>query len=174
MPRYFRRRYARSIKKKYSFEQTSVQLAVPGYTADNPNVLEGQVSVPIVPPVTINGMRKVKNITISFGNAPAAATEQYASQFYYAIVYVPQGYSPQVLRVPDTVSDEAATVMYEANQFVMSTGLVELGAGPQRIFTRMSRNLNSGDSVYVIFKQVTAAQNGYALSALITYAISYT
>ena len=165
--RYFKRPI--SNKKKYSFEQTSFNLLIPSYTQATVNELTSQVSIPLIPPSDLYGMRKIKNITISFASNN---TQTYGQQFYYSIVYVPQGYDVQSLTTPS--EDSTAISMYSANQFVMSCGLIELSAGPIRINSRLARNLNSGDSIALICKQVafdTAA--AIPINALATYAVCY-
>ena len=164
--RYVKRRpFAK--RNKYSVEQTSFSLILPNLVADeDQNQLSKQTSINIVPPTEVQGMRKVKNITISLCSADNQSTDR---SFFYALVYVPQGYNVGILRTP---RDNQAFNMYEANQFVISCGVVDLSAGPQRIFTRLSRNLNSGDNIYLILKQATSSLPAFPVQGVVTYAIT--
>jgi len=80
---------------------------------DNPT---SQTTIAIVPPTEVQGMRKVKNFTVSFAGVGGQGDSPDRS-FYYALVYVPQGYQPGVLYTPAT---GGARSMYTANQFVLS------------------------------------------------------
>jgi len=42
--------------------------------------------------------------------------------------------------------------MYEPNQYVMNCGVVDPNAGPTRFSSRISRNLNSGDRLYLVLE----------------------
>lgn len=89
-----------------------------------------------MPAVDIQGMRKVKHITVSL----TGITNE--NNIWWALVYVPNGTQPNPL---NTQAGQAS--FYEPNQFVMAAGLNDLTAGPVRIRSPVSRNLNSGDSV---------------------------
>ena len=51
----------------------------------------------------------------------------------------------------------------------MAAGISDLTAGPVRIRSPVSRNLNSGDSVYLVYG---SGAEGVTVSALIEYAIT--
>ena len=105
-----RARYGKRIK--YSIQQKAFQFnATGGQTS-------GQL---IVPATTLEGMRKVKHITVNLAGL--------AGQFWWAIVYVPQGTTPGSITIGDTTSGAA---MYEPNQFCMNCGIVDDNAGPIR------------------------------------------
>ena len=103
-------------------------------------------------------MRKVKHVTVT-----VSSTEQ-EGLIWWALVYVPQGTNPNPMQVgPNALS------LYEPNQFVMAAGLSDLTAGPVRIRSPVSRNLNSGDAIYLVYgMDVQAAY----VSALVEYAIT--
>lgn len=147
MVRRYRRRYVN--KDKYSIEQTVIQTApynqwptVAGGTLIAPS---RQFKVPILPSSDMQGMRKVKHLTFSITNGEWTTTE--TGPLLYAIVYVPQGYNPQDINYP---APDSAVPLYDANQYVMSSGALDFGGGPLRIRSPLSRNLNSGDSIYLI------------------------
>ena len=143
------RRYKRYSKKrdKYSIEQTNVISPAimnwPRIEAPNETQQDSlQFPIDIVPPVSFEGMRKVKHITVSF-----ASTGNNSTPIYYAIVYIPQGYSSVPLAIP---VNGGAVNNYSANQFVLSSGVLEFDGGPLRISSRLSKNLNSGDRIGLI------------------------
>ena len=138
-------------RDKYSVEQTSFTVNTGEQTI---NELYQAVST-IVPATTVQGMRKVKHLTISLG------TTANIGLIYWALVYVPAGYTPNYIN--------SAGEMYEPNQFVMNCGLVDTDAGPQRIFSPISRNLNSGDSIALV---VGTRSVGGAIFGVVKYAIT--
>lgn len=149
MPRrYYRRRIVN--KDKYSIEQTAIRTAPYNQwqtvQAIPPNIMASkQFKIPILAPTDMQGMRKVKHLTFTISNGEWTTTE--ADALLYALVYVPQGYNPQDINYPATNS---AVQLYDANQYVMSSGVLDFSGGPLRIRTPLSRNLNSGDSIYLI------------------------
>lgn len=162
------KRYRRYHRRSggYSVEHTLVRtpasdawVSVPA--EDETETASNQYSVSIIPPTSTEGKRKVKHLTLSF----SATSNDFA---VYAIVYVPQGYEPQPLHIPNT---GYALDMYDANQYVLSCGVLDFTGGPLRIRSRISRNLDSGDSIYLVLAYVyNAAPTIYTE---ITYAIKY-
>ena len=150
--RYYRRRYTN--RDKYSVEQTLIK--TPPFNAWT--TIEGtdytatsqQWSIPIVPPVDFQGMRKIKHLTLSFCNSASASESEQVS---YVVVYVPQGVNPNTIQYPGPGS---AVNMYEPNQFVMSQGVLDFSAGPCRIRSPLSRNLNSGDRIILVLASLSA------------------
>ena len=126
------KKYRRGSRDKYSVEQQAGLVQVSA---------SGQVNIQVVPNTSIQGMRKVKHLTVSM-----AAQESGASTdlLFWALVYVPQGTNPSA------ISLSGGTGMYEPNQFVMNCGVFDFSAGPLRVFSPISRNLNSGDSIYLL------------------------
>ena len=142
-----RRMYYRKKSDKYSVEQTNVITpAIMNWThIQAPNETQQdslQFAVDVVPAVDFEGMRKVKHITVSF-----ASTGNNSTPIFYAIVYIPQGYQSVPLAIP---ANGNGVDNYTANQFVMSSGVLEFDGGPLRIRSRLSRNLNSGDRIGLI------------------------
>jgi len=168
MPRkYYKRTYK---KDKYSVEQTNVLTpAVSSWSlvevTDETKLNSRQFAIPIIPSVAFQGMRKVKHLTISICNT-ASSTEDLA--LLYSIAFVPQGYEPQTISVPNY---GYAQNNYQSNQFIMSSGVIDFSAGPARIRTRLSRNLNSGDSI-ILLLATPNLNAGSALLAQVSYAIT--
>ena len=166
--RYFRRRYAN--KDKYSIEQTNFQSsAVQDWTEVQPASQFTQTSyqfiTALVPPSTTQGMRKIKHLTISMANI----TGDQNGLIWYAIVYVPEGYEPQALQIPNV---GAACVNYAANQFIMNSGVIDFSAGPTRIRSKLSRNLNSGDQIYLILATTAESPATMKVYGQVSYAIT--
>ena len=58
---------------------------------------------------------------------------------------------------------------YEPNQFVMAAGCNDPEAGPIRVRSPISRNLNSGDSIWLV---VGTNQPQTSVRGLVNYAIT--
>ena len=165
-----RRYYKRlSNRDKYSCEQTNFitpstnswnQVAP---TGDNQQQSR-QFAIDIIPPSLEQGMRKVKHLTISMA---CPNLGDFSNPLFYAIVFVPQGYQPQTLTIPAT---GFAINNYQANQFIMSSGVLDFSGGPLRIRSPLSRNLNSGDSIYLILAAILPSDAQFL--GQISYAIT--
>ena len=158
MARYRRRRSVTSVNRdKYSVERTAFFTNVQPTTTSSINV---------VPPTAVRGMRKVKHLNISV-SGQTAADAPYVG-LYWALVYVPEGYTPQAFGVPD--AENPSVDLYGANQFVMDAGVIDFDAGPQRIRTPLSRNLNSGDSIVLLLR--TTVGSAVGVHGVVKYAIT--
>ena len=154
MGKYYKKRYYRGSRDKYSVEQSAFTESVAG---------SSQSATLIVPPAAMQGMRKVKHLTVSL-----AAHAEGPMEVYWALVYCPEGMSPNNLTVSSVVGQ--STPLYEPNQFVMSCGVMDFSAGPTRISTPLSRNLNSGDRIYLIMANPAATTIN--LFGVVRYAIT--
>ena len=106
-------------------------------------------------------MRKVKHLTVS------CSAEADTGSFYWALVYVPQDYLGNI-----TVNIVTGTGgMYEPNQFVMNCGVVDPSAGPIRFSSPVARNLNDGDSIYLLVRN-TNNTTAVTYNAVVRYAIT--
>jgi len=154
MSRRFSRRTIKSVNRpKYSKENTMVLIET-GENHVNGRAQGGQV---IVAPSTTQGMRKVKHITVSLSKH---ADDAYP--FFWAIVYVPEGYNANPI-------GPSNGPLYEPNQFVMACGVIDPGAGPIRIRSPISRNLNSGDAISLVIATNTV-RTSYV--GVVSYAIT--
>ena len=118
--------------------------------------------VEVVPASEIEGMRKVKHLTVS------CSAEVDTGSFYWALVYVPQGTTPGNITV-NIVTGTGG--MYEPNQFVMNCGVVDPSAGPIRFSSPVARNLNDGDSIYLLVRN-TNNTTAVTYNAVVRYAIT--
>ena len=122
---------------------------------------DATAKVEIVPASEIEGMRKVKHLTVSL------ATEVDQGAFYWAIVYVPHGTTASNLNVNIVTG---TTGMYEPNQFVMNCGVIDPSAGPIRFTSPVSRNLNDG--TLSIFASATLTTRPLSLTTLLCVTLS--
>lgn len=150
--RYYRRRpryHSRRLKTvKWSVENYISRFDIDG------NQLFTQ---PIITPINTLGVRKIKNFTFS-----ASVTEVVA----FALVFVPEGTnsSPLALGVNQIVS------AYEPNQNVIMKGIL-IPSQPQNFFSRLARNLNSGDTIVLLLDNATNNDTNVFVS--LSYAISF-
>ena len=163
--RFFRRRQYN--RDKYSVEHTSVRTNTTDQWTQVPAVEDSASSFQtvhtIVSPSEIQGMRKVKHLTLTASNPVTATTP-----IYYVLAYVPQGYQAQNIFMP---AAGVSLDTYPANQYVMSCGWLDFDGGPLRIRTRLSRNLNSGDSIVLILGSYSGSNSVYYVFDC-TYAIT--
>lgn len=127
----------------------------------------------VVNPTNVEGMRKVKNISIqlSFSTLYFDSSDQQFKytqnqQILWAIVYVPKGSEPGIL-------NETSGVLYSPPQFIMASGIYdsEQPGNSSRIFTPLSRNLNPGDGIAFVYKPRQILYDGQ-IAAVINYAIT--
>lgn len=187
MPRRIRRRryaLARPVKTaKYSNETFSFsgQLIIKSDAAQSTVALY----TPILPDIGVHqflGTRKAKNFTIRFNiyRAFDEATESLPVFFepgsiIFALVYVPEGNLPSEMNIG---TYETPTSMYDPNQNVICSGIAS-GNTPTVVKTRLARNLNSNDQIYLI-AQSTIASPGTGYTTLyqnfvctVNFAISF-
>lgn len=166
-------------KTKYSME-TYCAAAVPPTTGDPPQetpfLTSTTYNIGFIAPTNVLGTRKVKNFTLSiFTNSP--------QPFFFALVYVPQGTNTNNINFGTTIVDNIVTPLslYEPNQNVIISGLVGGGDDPtnlsgnkvERFKSRLARNLNSGDSIVLVFRPVADTPVGCLIQASLSYAIAY-
>ena len=119
-----------------------------------------QAAAGVVPATSLQGMRKVKHLRISLTPATTTAAQ---ADITWALVYVPEGYNPNVL---DGTNGHS---LYEPNQFVMAAGQVDPNAGPVRITSPISRNLNSGDQIILV---LGTGSGGVQITGVVEYAVT--
>ena len=146
-------RYGRRFVKKNKYNIDAFMDAVPanGQQGQNPtgygyweignNIAYTYVN--IVPYTTTPGTRKVKNVRLSMQSRTLDTV-------WYALVYVPEGTEP---------STPATTVEgYQPSQYVLMQGLLTPEM-PVNTRTRLSRNLNAGDRICLLFWTIPALNN---------------
>lgn len=152
---------------KYQFVPFSINAGIPA--GSDTSTIYGVNSV-IVPQSNVAGIRKVKNFYINF-------TTNSSIPIIFAIVYAPEGANVENLRpnINQVPSDSYTfTELFEANQWVIGCGSIVNGAVNQ-FRTRMSRNLNNGDSVFLFLWMASGQppEELTAINATGNYAIRY-
>lgn len=142
MARYYRRRRFYRKKNKWSIEQRSGFIAGGGWSTATDAYLNRQALIPVVAATDQEGVRKAKNISISLSTPTTTTTYDANYPFYWALVYLPEGVAAQEL--------SSTGQLYPSSQYVMNSGIVSSVQGKMRIWSRLARNLNQGDSIYLL------------------------
>lgn len=164
----YRRRYSRSFrgkKDKYSVERTVFNTVFSAGTV----AFQNQTST-MVASTSIQGMRKVKHLAVDIiadgDNDPAAGSRP----FGYVLYYVPHGTTV----TPPNWNQVAGDLM-PTNQFVISSGTFTTQNNPVRIRSRLSRNLNSGDAIFLTVTNLDDINQNYGpvnIHGFVSYAIT--
>ena len=85
---------------------------------------------------------------------------------------MPQGYQANAL-FPYFSESQLQGSLYEPNQFVMACGYNDPSAGPIRIYSRVSRNLQSGDSVALVIGCKVGSNATVEMNGVVSYASAY-
>lgn len=173
MARYRRRRFYRR-KNKYNIETNPGQIVPTDWAAPaDENAFDRTFNQVVVLPTDTEGVRKVKNLTVdiclqAYYQTSSTATNGIGSgPIYWALVYVPEGTQPNYL---NETGD-----LYQPSQWVLSTGILNLLNGKSRIKTRLAKNLNKGDTIYLCMgtNNPGADRSLPRLSYLCRYAICF-
>ena len=156
-----------------SFNTTTVITA--GATPNFPSFGEGasNMGLVLVAPVTNQGKRKCKNFTLSI------STKGNSVPLVGVLVYVPEGTNPSTLLIGN--ASQSGASLYEPNQnvimqFVLNpVGTTFAGSDVQRFYSRLARNLDSGDRICLILVPAVAANDSQDINVTgtLNYAISY-
>ena len=145
MPKFYKRRYYRSGgRDKYCFRQEAGSIVT--------SSAGGGYAI-LVNHTDVEGMRKVKHVNISLTGSTTA-------NMYWAIVYVPAGSTVQALN--------PAGDFYPTPQYVMSCGVWDHDCGPNRIYSKLSRNLNPGDAIYFVIQGNANTSFNYCATYAVT------
>ena len=155
-----RSRYRRHFsKRKYSVE--SGLLPLPNGTAP-----DNSGNLTVVASNAVAGMRKAKNFLVQFSSS---VTDADSLIIAWALVYVPYQTNPN----PITFVNQPH-YLYEPSQFVIMGGLYDSNnpGNTARQFSRLSRNLNEGDTIQLVWRSNVAIAPA-ALRCLVRYAICF-
>lgn len=158
MPRRYRSRRYRS-KRKYSVESGLLPLPT-GTTPQNVGNLL------VVASNTVAGMRKAKNFLVQFSSS---VTDADSLIIAWALVYVPYQTNPNSIQFVNQPH-----YLYEPSQFVIMGGLYDSNnpGNTARQFSRLSRNLNEGDTIQLVWRSNLAISPA-AIRCLVRYAICF-
>lgn len=164
------RRYTRRIKTiKYSNETSgaSINWEIPAGEAQG-------INMAMITPANIQGVRKCKNFELSLSGSEWGGEGALGGvPILWALVYVPQGTTPSALNL---AAQGAVASIYEPSQNVIISGIWpdNLQAN-YKVKTRLARNLNSGDAIYLVMRTAVNQPQGVGKSFIVTlnYAIAY-
>lgn len=175
--RYYRRFYRK--KNKWSIEQRPGFIAGNGWSTTSDTYLNRQALIPVVQSTQQEGVRKAKNFTISITtpsilNYPnsSGTVNRTNYTFYYALIYLPEGMTANELK--------SSGDLYQPSQNILKAGIVNAVNGKVRIFSSLARNLNAGDSIYLLvgtndtfLADQSPTQTLRRMDTLVQYAICY-
>ena len=168
MPRRYRRRSARGYKLvkpvKYSNETFSATTIFPWQDS-------AKYASTVIAGTDVLGTRKVKNfsLTISLQYNPTHPEDQLIP-LLFALVFVPEGNDSNIPKTGQTFADNKLTAisMYEPNQNVIMQGIID-AKQIYKFKTRLGRNLNSGDTIQLVWTSI----GNFAAPALLSFTINY-
>ena len=140
MARFYRKRRFYRKKNKWSIEQRPGFVTGAGWSTTADGYLNRQALIPIVASTQQEGVRKAKNMTISLATGSNTGNSNYP--YYYALIYLPEGQTANEL--------QSQGQLYTPSQFIISSGIVTSEQGKMRITSRLARNLNQGDAIYLL------------------------
>lgn len=175
MARYYRRRGRRSyrrrsvVTRRYSPE---CQTLAGYFTAEN---FDSTQYFPVVPPSATQGVRKVANISVDF-----AMEMGQSLTFGWALVYWPnaarliQGATGTYLPALAKPTTGTALSLYEPNQHVLMEGIFNTtNQKTFRRFTRLSRNLQSEDSLIFLVRGYAIESDGTEWTGAVNFAMTF-
>jgi hypothetical protein len=145
MPRHFRRyaRSARTLKPvRYANETVSGRAAATIPAAQT-------VTSVVVVSTGAQGVRKFKNPILRL----VTSTTTPLTPILWGLVYCPQGFPTASLTLTIGAAGGTPTLIFEPNQNVIMSGPLNLSgtAEPVTYRSRLARNLDSGDAIYLLF-----------------------
>lgn len=155
MARYRRKAYYR--KRKYNIENRPLTFQSP-IAAEN-GYFQNQIQ--IVPPTTTEGVRQVARMTVTLTSQMQQGTE--SAPLFWALVYIPEGATTTGL-FPNS------TTLFQPSNYVLSSGIADSAAGPIRISSRLKKNLNASDQIYLL---TAASEPSTNYQGLVRYAIAF-
>lgn len=153
------RRFVRRRPRYHSRRLKTIKWSVENFISKFDIGSDTTRTQPILPPITTLGVRKIKNITISIN---------VSSPIAFAVVFVPEGTAAG----PLNVNYNAMVSAYEPNQNVLMKGFV-LNGPTRNFFSRLSRNLNSGDTICLILNNPYQTEEDVETFVTISYAIAF-
>lgn len=146
---------------RYSNETVDIAIDVPLKSTGT----TGTGYFTLIKSTDIQGMRKAKNFTLTFANNSPVPIQ-------WALIYAPQGFPDESFSLNIGVDSPAS--LYEPNQNVIMSGTTWKECPQNKFTTRLARNLNSGDSILLIIRQLILTDTDVTSSfyAQLNYAIT--
>ena len=172
--RAYSRNYSRVKRAKYSNETHAMAVSLETSSDQTALYRQGKLALMLVQASDNQGMRKAKNFDLSLQSV------NMQQPVHFALVYVPEGQKPSGMTLPalneGSLSSEPASI-YEPNQNVIMSGVLPPTTGnPIHFRTRLARNLNSGDAIYLCLEPAFAPASTDTfgdIDAQLNYAICY-
>lgn len=166
MPRRYRRKSYRITRPLKAVKYSSETYAG---AANAQFLANGLYKSTAIPQTDVLGTRKCKNFTLTI-----CTKSNETIPMYFALVFVPQGTNASNLNIGTNFADDALvpTSYYEPNQNVIMQGFVD-AAQVYRFKTRLARNLNSGDTIQLIWRPFADFTANCLFSFTLNYAMSY-
>jgi hypothetical protein len=122
----------------------------------------------LVPSSSVQGTRKVKNITLKFISTPLRVP------LIFAVVYVPEGVDIERLTLGKGTADAPVSLYEPAQNVIMHGQFVTQALGPQVFHTRLARNLQSNDAIWLLCCPLVATDQWDSdIDIICNYAICY-
>lgn len=170
------RKYNKIVKPvKYSNETYSFVANITNSTA---NTYGFSINEIVPAPANVLGTRKVKNITLNIlveetlrrTVVEGQTVETFdRARIAWALIFLPEGIVPSTLNFG---LQGAPVSMYEPNQNVIATGVCDSNQA-YRFKTRLSRNLNAGDTIIFVMRDLEYPANGETLVTLAAVTANY-
>lgn len=156
MARYYRRKF-NYRKRKYNIENRPIEFQTPIATENGYH----QNQIRIVPATLTEGVRQVARMTITL-TGDSNATD-IPPNLYWALVYIPEGAVTSSLF-------PAADTLFQPSNYVLASGIADSNAGPIRISSRLKKNLNANDQIFLL---TACKQPNWTFEGLVRYAIAF-
>jgi hypothetical protein len=123
----------------------------------------------LVPGSASQGTRKVKNITLKF------ISTELKVPLIFAVIYVPEGIEPDKLKLARCAPTQPVSLYEPAQNVIMHGQFVTQASGPQVFHSRLARNLQSNDAIYILFTPLVKYETEWSadIDILCNYAICY-
>ncbi|AKN50605.1 hypothetical protein [Kirkovirus Equ1] len=139
-----------------------------------------QVSGSIIPSTTVQGQRKVKNMSIDLavGNTHVSGgTEEengdYSTPVLFAVVYHPEGTQINEMTTSHLTSSGVLTQSYVPEQNIIFMRMLSPVEGSIHCQIPLSRNINAGDSIDLIVYHPLSHSHGSTLKFNFGYSFQY-
>lgn len=154
---------ASNVKKvKYSNETYSINKTVQQSAAGSTQ------NVVMIASIDNQGMRKAKNFSLKIYTPNMQSGDNAAEGgLVWALVFVPEGTNVQNMQL----GSDTSSSLYEPNQNVIMSGIA-CSNQITNAKTRLARNMNAGDAIYLVFQSYNNAV-AYSVGAVLNYAIAY-
>lgn len=145
-------------RRRYNIENRPLVVQVP-------NSMENgfyQNQIEIVPATLIEGVRQVARMTITL-----TSNEPGGYPIFWALCYIPEGTTASAL-FPNN------TTLFNPSNYVLASGVSDSNAGPIRISSRLRKNLNANDRIFLMTATTKqSAIDPVSYTGLVRYAICY-